>query len=349
MSTTVATAPSPSATFFPPPNVQLSYGPMLIGVFVNMILYGILLSQTFSYYRLYKSDALWIKCLVLYLFIVETANTGIDMVMMYQPLILEYGHKLDAFPVMFAAEPITIVAISMPIQLFFAWRIFRLTKQSIIAIVISILSLVSFAGGLWTTIKIIIIKSFSRKPELHWSALVWFLAATVADVLITVTLVINLSKRKTGFSATDDAISKIIRMTVQTGMLTALFAIGDVVFFMSEVFSFVNFIWDLALTKIYANCLMSTLNARASLKEMTSGHSNQRHFSSTPGSSRRLNTTTDPMSPLRVQSHMFELGNVSYEKSSRSQYDDPEYGITVTRVVETIPDQESRKPQAVAL
>lgn len=35
---------------------------------------------------------------------------------------------------------------------------------------------------------------------------------------------------------------------------------------------------------------------------------------------------------LRVQSHMFELGNVSYEKSSRSQYDDPEYGITVTRV-----------------
>jgi hypothetical protein len=28
---------------------------------------------------------------VLYLFVVETANTGIDMAMMYQPLILEYG------------------------------------------------------------------------------------------------------------------------------------------------------------------------------------------------------------------------------------------------------------------
>jgi len=109
------------------------------------------------------------------------------------------------------------------------------------------------AGGLWTTIKISIIKLFSRKPELHWSALVWFLAAAVADVLITVTLVINLvcnevwtktrvnihdrqSKRKTGFAATNDAISKITRsesclnlriniahfgtVTVQTCMLT---------------------------------------------------------------------------------------------------------------------------------
>jgi len=34
-------------------------------------------------------------CKVLYLFIVETANTGIDMAMMYQPLILEYGTFLD--------------------------------------------------------------------------------------------------------------------------------------------------------------------------------------------------------------------------------------------------------------
>ena len=28
-----------------------------------------------------------------------------------------------------------------------------------------------------------------------------------------------------------------------------------------------NFIWDLALTKLYSNCLLSTLNARTELKE----------------------------------------------------------------------------------
>lgn len=304
---------------------------------------------------MYRNDARWIKYLVLYLFLIETANTAIDMVMMYQPLILEYGHKLVVFPVMFAAEPVTIVAISTPIQLFFAWRIRLLTKQNIVAAIIAILSLVSLAGGIWTTILITIIKLFKRKPELHWPALMWFLSATIADILITITLVINLSRRKTGFAATDDAISKIIRMTVQTGMLTALFAVGDVIFFMTLPSTALNFIWDLALTKLYANCLLSTLNARAGLKEMTSHQSGQRHqISTTGGNSRRPNTyMNEPVTPILVQSSVFEMEQKaydnSYERSSRSNNDDMEYGITVTKVVETMEDPEPPRTKGLAL
>lgn len=36
------------------PNVTLIFGPMLIGVFFNMILYGILIVQTYHYYLSYK-------------------------------------------------------------------------------------------------------------------------------------------------------------------------------------------------------------------------------------------------------------------------------------------------------
>ena len=45
---------------------------------------------------------------------------------------------------------------------------------------------------------------------------------------------------------------------------------------------FRNFIWDLALTKLYSNCLLSTLNARASLQELTGySASGARHAVST--------------------------------------------------------------------
>lgn len=53
-----------------------------------------------------------------------------------------------------------------------------------------------------------------------------------------------------------------------------------------------NFLWDLALTKLYANCLLSTLNARASSKESSSFNnagqnhsagSNPRQLVSSPG------------------------------------------------------------------
>ncbi len=48
------------------------------------------------------------------------------------------------------------------------------------------------AGGAWTTGLLVKIKLFSRKPELHWPALVWFLSACVADVMITIVLVLTL-------------------------------------------------------------------------------------------------------------------------------------------------------------
>ncbi|KAF8630803.1 hypothetical protein AX15_002706 [Amanita polypyramis BW_CC] len=216
-------------------NPQLLFGPMLIGTFANMILYGILIVQTLFYFQTYKKDTPWIKYLVLYLFLVESLNTGFDIAMMYQPLILEYGQPsaVTRFPMMFATEPVVIVAVSTPIQIFFSWRIWLLTRMVWIPIVISSLALVSLAGGVWTATKLAIVKLFAHKPELHTPALVWFLASCVSDVLITGVLVFSLSKRRTGFAATDDAISKIIRMSVQTGMLTSLFAIGDVVFFMT--------------------------------------------------------------------------------------------------------------------
>lgn len=373
------------------PNIQLSFGPMLIGTFVNMILYGILIMQTYHYYLTYKTDPKWIKALVYYLFIIESLNTACDMQMMYQPLIQHFGEAeaTKYFPMMFAAEPIVIVAVSTPIQIFFAWRVKLLTKSNWLAGLICFFSIISLGGGIWTTILIIKVKVFARKLELHWSALVWFLAACLADVLITVVLVVTLSRRKTGFSATDDAIEKIIRITVQTGALTALFAIGDVVFFMSMGHTALNFLWDLALSKLYANCLLSTLNARMTIKEASHGSLNQRQMGcgssgttghanvnvnvncqyrrGTPGgvgANGLLNTvhTGDVAYNLSgahsnlasTTSHnsVFEMDEASSQNKSRTSLfgeknssmcqKDLEYGITVTKVVETLEDPAPR-------
>ncbi|KAF8629364.1 hypothetical protein AX17_005660 [Amanita inopinata Kibby_2008] len=322
--------------------VTLSYGPMLIGTFVNMILFGILIVQTYFYFTTYKKDVPWLKYLVLYLFIVETVNTGCDIAMMYQPLILEYGQAeaTKYFPIMFASEPIIIVAVSTPIQLFLALRIRLLTGMNWIPLIISLFALVSLAGGIWTTVMIVLIKTFVRKPELHHPALVWFLASCVSDILITGVLVVSLSKRKTGFTATDDAISKLIRMTVQTGLLTSLFAIGDVVFFLTLPHTALNFLWDLALSKLYANCLMSTLNARAALQNLGSGHSHQRHVTSSATPRRR------PFESLEIGEHEHVESSV-YELEAPKPFDATSpyeigYGITVTKVVETLQDPTPR-------
>ncbi|KAH6908851.1 hypothetical protein BKA70DRAFT_1385994 [Coprinopsis sp. MPI-PUGE-AT-0042] len=332
------------------PNVQLSFGPMLIGTFINMILYGVLIVQTYHYYLNYKHDAKWIKALasVYYLFIVESLNTACDIQMMYEPLILHFGEAeaTKYFPMMFAAEPIVIVAVSTPIQFFFAWRVRLLTKSNWLAGIICFFALVSLGGGIWTTALIIQIKLFARKEELHWSALVWFVSAVVSDVLITMVLVVTLSRRKTGFAGTDDAIQKIIKMTVQTGALTAFFAIGDVVFFMTMGHTALNFLWDLALSKLYANCALSTLNARSGLKEATHSSNQQRNQSNS--FSRRpapTDTILQPPSPSEFElegstSAASNHRNPSFGEKPFHHRNDVEYGITVTKVVECLQDPE---------
>ncbi|KAJ7117960.1 hypothetical protein C8R43DRAFT_1036515 [Mycena crocata] len=197
----------------PLPNVELSYGPMLIGVFCNMILYGVFVGQALTYYQLYHKDETWMRYFVLYLFVLETLNTALDMAMMYQPLILEYGRQPNNFPAVFLTQPMLVVLIATPIQLFFAWRIWTITRPRFgwLPFVIGAFAVAACAGGLWTAVKVGLIGKFARKPELHVSALLWFLASCVADVLITISLVMTLSHRKTGFVATDTVIDKIIR------------------------------------------------------------------------------------------------------------------------------------------
>ncbi|KAJ7579913.1 hypothetical protein C8J56DRAFT_1089505 [Mycena floridula] len=328
------------------PNVQLSFGPMLIGVYLNLILFGILIMQTFYYYQTYRSDSKWMKVFVAYLFIVEIANSILDMAMMYQPLIIGWG-TTDAtkyFPTLFLMEPIIIVLVSTPIQLFFAWRIKMITKSIWIPIIVVLFSLGSAAGGLWTGIRIPIVKLFANKPLLHWSALVWFLCSCISDVLITIVLVRSLSSRKTGFPATDSAIDKIIRSSDCADC--AIFAIGDVIFFMALPHTALNFIWDLALSKIYSNCLMSTLNARATLQNSSGLQSNQRNgfFGDGISSRQPVNHQISYTHPGPQQSFELQASPISKPKAYGESYlsftQDVDYpGVTVTKVVERMEDR----------
>ncbi|KAJ7440773.1 hypothetical protein B0H11DRAFT_2352271 [Mycena galericulata] len=324
----------------PLPNIQLSYGPMIIGVFFNMILYGVLVGQILTYYQVYKKDPLWIRLFVGFLFFVETSNTALDIAMMYQPLILEYGKKNCCekpvfFPTVFMTQPLCVVLVSMPIQLFFAWRIHQLTKSPWIPLVISVFAIGSFAGGIWTSAMVQILREFAKKPLLHNSALLWFLASCVADVLITISLVITLSKKKTGFVATDSVLDKIIRTTIQTGMITAVFSILDVVCFMALPHYAVNFVWDLALSKLYSNCLLSTLNARQSLNNASNSSTfqQQRNVVLSPGgrgggSSGKQDSYLDG-----------PPGSITYNGDAEP---DLEYGIHMTKIVERMEDPKPR-------
>ncbi|KAL0960491.1 hypothetical protein HGRIS_005531 [Hohenbuehelia grisea] len=327
------------------PGVELVFGPMLIGVFLNTILYGVLALQTFIYYQTYKRDKAWIRYFVLYLFVLETANTGFDIGMMYEPLVVRYGtpRATTRVPIMLSLDPIVTVLISTPVQLFIAWRIKIISKSKVITAAIVFFAVCAFVGGVATTVCVTVIPEYARLQEFHAAVITWLASSAAADVVITGSLVYSLYNRKTGLRATDDVINRIIRLTVQTGMITAISAGADVIIFLAVPSTTLNFIWDFALSKLYTNSLLSTLNARAGWDHLT-GDANQPNVLFGDDSSASMTRSDRTPRKDRSNRQVITTGVYELEPHSMSAHEsgksdrDVEFGVAVSKVVERLED-----------
>ncbi|KAF5347958.1 hypothetical protein D9756_010214 [Leucocoprinus leucothites] len=244
---------------------ELNLGPVLLGVLFEAVLYGILIVQTFLYFQSYnRSDPGWTRLLVWYLLITETVMTGIDFAMIYGPLVTLAGTEraVSRYPKLLAANPIVTVTLSTPVQLFMARRIWILGKSKWLPLAIALASLCAFTGGIASGVDVAIVQTFQGFPQLEWSLNLWLVSSAVCDAIITVALVWFLSSRRSGFTETNDLVNKIIRLTVQTGLITSICAITNAFLCAFAPFLSMNFLFAFGLSKLYTNSLLSTLNAR---------------------------------------------------------------------------------------
>ncbi|TFY62216.1 hypothetical protein EVJ58_g4007 [Rhodofomes roseus] len=88
---------------------QAAEGPALIGIFLNVMLYGAMITQTFFYFSTYKTDPAWIKAYVFILFLADTLNAVFNIAWIYGVLITNFGAL--SFFVDTAISPETLVAL----------------------------------------------------------------------------------------------------------------------------------------------------------------------------------------------------------------------------------------------
>ncbi|KAI0769910.1 hypothetical protein C8Q74DRAFT_1369157 [Fomes fomentarius] len=239
------------------------YGPIFIGVVFNIALYGIMVTQTYLYFNVYRRDKIWMKILVFVLFFCDTLNCCFDVAFLYIPLVNNFGdtEKIIKADWIFATDPVMTAIIAALVQLFFAWRVKILTGHIFSVCVIVVSSVAQLCGGLGTSIAVGMIPEFTNFQKFKVIVIIWLAFSAVADTLITTALVWHLRKNKTGMVVTDGIINRIIRLTVQTGLITALCAIIDLILFL--IFpTGLHLIFNLPLSKLYTNSLMSSLNSR---------------------------------------------------------------------------------------
>ncbi|THU99418.1 hypothetical protein K435DRAFT_964429 [Dendrothele bispora CBS 962.96] len=222
------------------------------------------------YTEAFPKDRWGIKAVVWVVFLLETVFTIFMTIAAWNQYGDGWGDVDSLLIIDWSWEPLPALngVLAGLAQGFYIWRIWSLTNKLWLPFLISLVSImqvvVSFYYGIAVTVEGLgVDKLIAHSAEVS----LWLAGSATCDILITISLVVILSRRKaaTRFSQTAGLLTRLIRFAVETGSITSAGAIIEVVLWLTMHQYNIHFIFFLVLGKLYSNMLMATLNCRAAI------------------------------------------------------------------------------------
>lgn len=253
---------------------EIAHGPIIGGFTINAILLGVMTTQVYLYYTSFKKDKAWIKIYVAIIFILDIVNTACDAAYIYEALIIHFGDftYLGKVTWLFDTDPSVTGVIVTSVQTFFAWRIWVLTKNWFFPALIIATAITGGVTAIITPAEVAKAPTFVDLIFAKVPIIIWLSSEVLGDILITTILVTYLSRHKTGFERSDLLVDRIIRLTIQTGLITAIVATTNLVVYLTDKTG-LHLLFNFPLAKLYSNSLLSTLNSRGIWMQGPSGMS----------------------------------------------------------------------------
>ncbi|KAI0045641.1 hypothetical protein FA95DRAFT_1607555 [Auriscalpium vulgare] len=256
-------------SFIIPPDTALTatLATQYLGVAIASMLYGVTCIQTFHYYRSNKgrSDRWMLKAIVAALLILDSTHQALILHVVYYYIVTNYGDPFALLNNLWSiATSILISAlIASLVQSYLILRIWRLSKNKYIvagcgALMLGYLSTTLAYAIKELTFTYVLVAESKLKPI----ATVGLCMSVATDVSIAVALSYYLHKSRTGFRRSDDVLTKLIISAVTTGALTTLVVIADLAAYLAAPNDTYVLCINFSTGKLYANCLLTSLNSR---------------------------------------------------------------------------------------
>lgn len=254
---------NPAAPALVLPSLDPTFGAIFVGILVATALEGVLTLQCYIYYSNFKEDRAFLKGLVGVVWFLDTLHLAIVAAMQYAYVITNFDDFtfLAAATWQFDVSVILTSTVAFLIQSYFMWRTWVLTKNYPLALTIFILALLSLGFGIACGAETFILKDFKRFVVFSWGVSTWLGASAACDLVVAGSLCWTLWHSKTGFKPTDTLLDRLIVWTLNTGMLTSVVAVIDLICF-ATMNNLVHFAFNVTLAKLYANMFVATLNQR---------------------------------------------------------------------------------------
>ncbi|KAK0183624.1 hypothetical protein F5146DRAFT_1230723 [Armillaria mellea] len=264
--------------------IEMLSGPLIVGYLLHWGLFGTLSVQLYLYYLAFPRDRKFTKCLVYGIYIVEFVQT----MLFTHDAFATFGYGFGDFDALtgmsfnWITVPIMSGAAACVGQVFYAYRIFILSKSRIIPTFIICVSMASFIAAIITGVFCFPVDNIIELENRKMSIAVGIMcgASALCDIviascmtyyvssfshtviLVKVDTIFQLMRSTTGFLHTRMLVTKLIRLTVETGFVTAAVALTTFILFF--VFPHQAFYGTPAfvLSKLYANTALMVLNSR---------------------------------------------------------------------------------------
>ncbi|KIK83376.1 hypothetical protein PAXRUDRAFT_35482 [Paxillus rubicundulus Ve08.2h10] len=260
-------------------DLSLSWGSLLAGTFASLILYGVSILQTFIYYVHYPQDRTSLKLLVVAVLLLDTLHIFLACAGLWSYLVQYYGDfaNLVAIRVPLMLATVVTSLVSFVVQSFFVWRIWWLSSGPPKWIVPLILMPFVTAqpdymvkGLITPTIEAI------SGPLLTKIANASNGTAAAVDVTIAIAMCTLLAMGRTGFSGkTDRTLLRLIVISINTSLWTALFGFLSVILLITLPQDLVYSGFYFPLCTLYCNTLLASLNVRRYLRRTDIGEPHQ--------------------------------------------------------------------------
>ncbi|KAF8155637.1 hypothetical protein B0H34DRAFT_504199 [Crassisporium funariophilum] len=244
-------------------------GTLIIGVFINTFLFGIVCVQYILYYSRKLSDTFIVRTGVSLLFFNDAFQS---LAMIYMAWFYSVSNAVDPhilnetlWP--YAFIPIGTACTALITHVAMAHRIHCLSRRLWLfgsLILISMAAFgngVAYGAGIWITPDI----------DLHGSFKIlvasWLGIQASLDILIAGLLTFYLYHQRTGTQTTDTVINRLIRGAIQTGLLPTILAVAGLVAFIVRPETNLYVMFVIPIGRTYTTTLMDGMNVREELKE----------------------------------------------------------------------------------
>ncbi|KAI1791134.1 hypothetical protein LXA43DRAFT_1094746 [Ganoderma leucocontextum] len=285
------------------PTLDETYGALLIGTFVSLLLYGVVVHQAYRYTQMYKDDSLAIKLTVFVLITIDTVHTVVSAHACYAYLVSHYFTPLALLEGIWSiqCQPVLAGLGVLVSQSFFTRRVYIVSRKYGVLVATSLLlTLATFGCAVAGTVIAFKLRAFTQYEHYYWIDSAACACAVVADMLTTSVLIFTLRRSRTGFRRTDTLINSLMLYSINTGLLTGIANCLALVFAIARPDTFIWIALEIVAVRLYTNSVMAVLNSRRSLRE---AHGDEMEL--TVGGF--YNTPTNDSTPPQMQSNLRAL------------------------------------------